>query len=329
MKPSTLVCLTLLFLFSFQLFSQIPGNPIEGPIVLFDTLTVKKGDIIYLGKGSDPETGGFIHLYAPKNKTANTLYNIFSNDSDLSYKVIPQMNLEGSFAGSQLVVESFSMVTSKKKVNKILGVINMKTDQFTEGMVSLQGDVFLNNVIVDFEPAIKSGEILKISTPVLTEKALEDKLLFPPFEMTSKGIAPVVVAINNLSKNELYNKTLIWINSYYQNQNQATITSIPDEKNSINSVAKNVKFTRLMGQDVFVDVPYMFTIDFTDGEITMSFTLGDENGDITDEHGEVIASTSHMFNKNGEPYKMVQVFKAEAEKVMNDLSYALVDYLMN
>jgi hypothetical protein len=212
-----------------------------------------------------------------------------------------------------------------------MGVVNMGTDQFTEGMVSLQGDVFLNNVVVDFEPAISSGEIIKISAPVLTEKALEVNLLFTPFEMTSKGIAPVVVAINNLSKNELYNKTLIWTSSFYQNQNQATITSVQDEKISINGVAKNVKFTRIMGQDVFVDLPYLFSVDFTDGEITMSFTLGGENGDITDEDGEVIASTSpsRIFDKNGEAHKMSLIFKADAEREMNDLSYAMVDYLMN
>jgi len=331
MKPSTLVSFTILFLFSFQLFAQIPGKAFEGPIVLFDTLTIKKGDIIYLGKGSDPETGGFIYLYAPKNKTVNTLYNIFSNDSDLSHKVIPQLNLDGNFDGSQLVIESFSIVSSKKKGKKILGIINMTEDQFTEGNMLLQGDVFLNNVVVDFEAAIKSGEILNISAPELTEKGPEEDLLFTPFEMTAKGIAPVVVAINNLSKNELYNKTLNWTGSYYQNQNQATITSIPDEKMSINGIAKNVKFTRFMGNDVFVNLPYLLKVDFTDSEITMTFTLGGENGDITDEYGEVIASTSpsRMFDKNGEVHNIGQVFKVEAERSMNDLSYSLVSYLMN
>lgn len=320
-----------ILILSNTVFGQIPGKAIEGPVVLFDTLNVNKGDIIYLGKGSDTETGNFIHLYAPKNKTVNTLYNIFSNDSDLSHKVIPQINLDGNFAGSQLVVESFSVVSSKKKGKKILGVINMKTDQFTEGMVSLQGDVFLNNVVVDLEPAIKSGEIIKISAPVLTEKVPDVDLLFTPFEMTRNGIAPVIVTINNLSKNELYNKTLIWTSSFYQNQIQATITSFQDEKISINGVAKNVKFTRIMGQDVIIDLPYLFTTDFTDDEVTMSFTLGGENGDINDENGEVIASISpsRMFDKNGEVHKLGQVFKVEAEKVMNDLSYALVDYLLN
>lgn len=337
MKKTLIIGLLIL---SNSAFGQIPGKTIEGPVVLFDTLTIKKGDIIYLGKGSDTETGNFIHLYAPKNKTVNTLYNIFSKDSDLSHKVIPQRNLEGNFEGSQLVVESFSIVSSKKKGKKILGVINMRNDQFTEGMVLLQGAVFLNNVVVDFEPAIISGEIIKISDPELAEKAQEVELiaekdpevelLISPFEMTQKGIEPVVVTINNLNKNELYKKTLNWTNLFYQSQNEATITSVPDEKININAFAKNVRFGRIMGMDLFADMPYVFTVDFTDGEIRMTFTLGGENGDITDGNGEVIANTSpsSIFDKNGDVRKMSEIFKAEAERMMNDLSYSMIDYLL-
>ena len=273
---------------SNAVFGQIPGKAFEGPVVLFDTLTINKGDIIYLGKGSDQETGDFINLYAPKDKIVNTLYNIFSNDTDLSHKVIPKRNLDGNFAGSELVVESFSMVTSKNKGKKILGVINMRADQFTEGLVLLQGYVFLNNVVVDFEAAIRSGEVVKISDPklaekareveLLTEKDPEVELLISPFEMTQKGIAPIVVAIDNLSKSELYNKAFNWINSYYKVQNQVAITSVPDEKIDINAFAKNVQFGTIMGMDLFIDLSYLFTVDFTDGEIRMTFMLGGENG---------------------------------------------------
>lgn len=327
MKKTLIIAILIL---SNAVFGQIPGKTIEGSVVLFDTLTVKQGDIIYLGKGSDPETGGFIHLYAPKDILVNTLYNIFSKDTDLSHKVIPKKNLDSNFAGSQLVVESFSIISSKKKGKKILGVINMRRDQFIEGMVFLQGNVFLNNVVVDFEPAIRSGEIIKISDPELAEKAQEVKLLISPFEMTQKGIEPVVVSINNLSRIELYNKTLDWTNSFYMIPNRSTITSVPDEKISINDFAKNVQLGRILGMDLFADLPYLFVVDFTDGEIRMTLMLGAENGDITDEYGEVIAniSPSHIFNKNGDARKMSKIFKAEAEKIMNDLSYVMIDYLL-
>lgn len=88
-----------ILILSNTVFGQIPGKAIKGPIILFDTLTVKKGDIIYLGKGSNPETGNFIHLYAPKNKTVNSLYHIFSDETDFSKKLIPQINLNSNFAG--------------------------------------------------------------------------------------------------------------------------------------------------------------------------------------------------------------------------------------
>jgi len=323
MKKTLIIGILIL---SNTVFGQIPGKTIEGPIVLFDTLTVKQGDIIYLGKGSDPKTGNFIHLYAPKNKATPIVAEIILEEfteKDIEFKSIPRMDLDKGFAGKQLVVESFSKVSSKKEGEKIVGVINMKEYQFIQG-------IFFNDVVVDFEPALRSGEIIKISPSGLTDKASGAELLFTPFEMTRKGIAPVVVAINNLSKNELYNKTLNWTNSFYQIQNQATISSVPDKKININNFAKNVKFSTIMGMDLIADLPYVFTVDFTDGEITMAFTLGGKDGDITDENGEVIASTSpaRMFNKKGEVFKMSKTLKIEAEKVMNDLSYALVDYLM-
>ena len=148
--------------------------------------------------------------------------------------------------------------------------------------------------------------------------------------MTKKGIAPVVVALNNLSKNEIYNKTLNWTNSFCQIHNQATITSVPNDKININDFAKNIKFSTIMGLDIIGDLPYLFTINFSDGEITITFMLGDKKGNITDKNGDVIASTSPacMFNKKGEVFKMSKTLKIEAEKVMNDLSYTLVDCLM-
>ncbi len=337
MKKTLIIGLMIL---SNLVFGQIPGKTIEGPIVLFDTLTVKKGDIIYLGKGSDPETGDFIHLYAPANKTANTLYNIFSDDSDLSHKVIPRRNLDKGFAGKQLVVESFGEITSKKNGNRIVGVGHSFVEVTISPTVKENGDTTIRVIsnplkipvltIFDFEPAFKSGEIIKIRAPELPEKAPVVELLFTPFAMTKKGIEPVVVPIKNLSKNELYNKAINWTKSYYKIPNQVTITKVSDVTISVNDIAKKVKFGTMMASDIFIDLPYLFAVDFTDNEIRMTFTLGGKNGDITAQNGEVIAniSPSRIFDKNGEVRKMSQIIKVEAEKIMNDLSYAMVDYLM-
>lgn len=314
------------------LIAQIPGKKVEGPIVLFDTLTVHKGDVIYLGKGSDPKTGDFKHIYAPKGKTINTLYQIFSDDSDISRKLIPQKNLNSNFSETQLVIEGFSVISLKKKKKKMLGVVNMKSDQFTEGKVILQEEIFLNNVVVDFEAAFQSGEILKISAPIVVTEEHELELLFTPFELTPKGIMPVVVKFDAVPKKELYDKALDWAGIFYNDENKAIITAVPDENIQIKGIAKNVKFTRMLGTDVYIDVPYVFTTTFVDGEITMTYSLGDENGDINDttkghiEYASV--SPKRMFNKKGEPYKMSLIFKSDTEKSMNELSHKMVTFLM-
>jgi len=315
-----------LLILSNSVFGQIPGKSFDGPIVVFDTLTINKGDIIYLGNGSDLETGNFKYLYAPKNKTIPIVKDIisgfFSENSGFDSKAIPQQHLDEDFAGKQLVIESFSKISSKKAGKKILGVIANKDIQFIDG-------IYFNDVVVEFEPALRSGEIIKISAPGLAENAPEVEMLFSPFVITPNGIEPVIVAINS-SKNELYNKAVGWANSYYTPQNQATIIPVPNEKIDIYDFAENVHFGTMLGTELYADLPYLFSVNFTDGEIRMTFTLGDENGDITDENGEVIANTSpsHMFNKNGEVLKMSKILKVEAEKTMNELSYAMVVYLL-
>ena len=307
-------------------FGQIPGKNIAGPIILFDTLTIKKGDVLYLGNGSDPETGNFVYLYAPQNKVTPLVAEIIAEEfteQDIELKSIPRMDLNRGFAGKELAIERFSKVSSKKEGEKILGVINMKNYQFIEG-------VFFNAVVVDFEPAIRSGEIIKISAPDLTENPREAEPLFSPFEMTKKGIQPVIVAFNNANKNELYTKAILWANGYYESTTTATITPIQDEKISIKDIEKNVKVSTIMGADLYADLPYQFTVDFSNNEIQMTFTLGGKNGDITADDGEVVASIapSRIFDKSGDVRKMSQVLKVEGERIMNDVSYALVDYLL-
>jgi len=317
MKKTLIIGLLIL---GNSVFGQIPGKRIDGPIVLFDTLTIKKGDIIYLGNGSDPKTGDFIHIYRPKNKVIPIAGEVVLEeftDQDINFEAIPNRALDKGFAGKNLVVEQFSAVSSKKNGKRILGVMDLGGYAFDGGTIAL------GNVVIDFEPAIMSGEIIKIMTPELIEKAPMVELKLSQFEMTKKGIEPIVVAIKNLSKNDLYNKTLDWTNSFYMIPNDVTITSVPDEQVKINGLAKNVKVAKMFGVDMYGNLSYLLVTDFIEGEIRMTFTLGDERGNITED-----VSQSDIFDKKGEVYKPYKDFKQEIEKLMNDLSFALVDYLM-
>lgn len=196
----------------------------------------------------------------------------------------------------------------------------------------LQEEIFLNNVVIDFVAAFQSGEILKISAPIVVSEEPELELLFTPFKLAPKGILPIVVKFDAVSKKELYDKALNWAGIFYNDENQALITAVPNENIQIKGIAKNVKFTRMFGADVYIDVPYVFTTAFVDGEITMTYSLGDENGDIKDTNKGHIEYASvapkRMFNKKGEPYKMSRIFKTDTEKSMNELAHKMVTFLM-
>jgi len=314
------ILLIVLLFVTKLLFGQIPGKSIDGPIVIFDTLTIKKGDVIFLGNGSDPISGNFIHIFRPKNKAIPIAGEVVLEeitDADFEFAAIPDRALDKGFAGKNVVVQRFSEVKSKKNGKWILGVIDTGGYAFDGGTISI------GNVVVDFEPAIMSGEIIKIMPPELIEKAPVRELKLSQFELTKKGIEPIVVAIKNLSKNDLYNKTLDWTNSFYKIPNDAAITSVPDEQVNINGLAENVKVAKMLGVDVYGNLSYLLAADFTDGEIRMTFTLGDEHGNIIDD-----VALSDIFDKKGEVYKPYKDFKQEIEKLMNDLSYALVDYII-
>lgn len=215
----------------------------------------------------------------------------------------------------------------------MLGVVSMKKDQFKEGKMLLQEEFFLNDVVVDFEAAFQSGEIVTISAPTAMPEEPELELAFTPFALTPQGILPVVVAFDSISKIDLYDKALDWSSSFYINENPAIIAAVPEESIQIKGIAKEVKFMRMFGTDTFIDVPYEFTTTFTDGKITMTYQLGDENGDVNDTNDGHMqfasVSPKRLFNKKGEPYKMSLTFIKNSEKSMNELAHKMVTFLQH
>lgn len=72
MKKTNLILLTLLVAY-FSSYSQHGRKFIKGPITIFDTLKVDKGDIIQLGQGSNANKN-FIYVHDFENETAPNTY---------------------------------------------------------------------------------------------------------------------------------------------------------------------------------------------------------------------------------------------------------------
>lgn len=244
-----------------------------------------------------PETGNFKYLYIPKNKTVNTLSQIFSTNSDLGHQVMPQINLNKGFAGIQFTVGSFSNVSSNKTGNKTLGVIDVSQYTFIEGPSSTQA-------VVDFEQAIISGEIIKI-------KAINYRKI-PQFVFNKDSIQPVVVESKRMQ--ELYSKTLRWYYAYYYNKAATPVTTVENKEITIAGVKNGLSMGRLMGVEVTLPVKYRFLIAFKENEIQLTFiSVGD--GDLMTEP------------KNTKRKKAYEDLKVKIDAMMNELSASLVAFL--
>jgi hypothetical protein len=304
-----------LLILTNSVFGQIPGKRFDGPIVIFDTLTVKKGDVIFLGKGSDPDSGNFIYITTPKKYmtdfTGNKSYNEFKNT--------PQ-GISNNYNGWDFSIKHFSKVSSTKNGDKILGVIALGP-QFDENGTFNLGTY---RQAVDFEAAIRAGEIIKINDIDFTKSSRTIETKIPHFTFTKNGVQPIDVVFNGIRKDVLYTKTLNWYNAYFKNKDENVITTFKNEEVIIAGQKKGVLISRTMGIDLFADIEYRFLIEFSDNEIRLNFGLGGEDAKITEE-----VSQEDYFDEHGEIKKMYKDLKISIEQMMNEISFLLADYLMN
>lgn len=295
-----------------SVFGQIPGKKMDGPIVIFDTISIKKGDLIYLGKGSDPNSGDYMYITTPKKKLVD-VPNKIGIGTHTEYKLIAE-GISNNYNGRSFPIKSFSLLTSKNNDDKILGVIQVGA--------SFNGklDPGIYNQAIDFEAAILAGEIIKINDIDFTKTDSTKEL--PHFTLTPNGVQPIVFALNGKSKQELYTRTLNWYIVYYKNKNESSITTIENKEVGIVAQKSGVLISKILGTEVFADVEYRFIIEYLDNGIRMNFGfVGDsiQNPDDATQEG--------YFDEDGQVKKGFQNFKVSVEQMMNEISNSLIDYL--
>lgn len=333
MKKSLIIGFLIL---SFSVFGQIPGKNFDGPIVIFDTLTIKKGDIIYLGKGSDPDTGNFLYIATPENFMTHTLVKgllmnpkFYTNQEMPStmkhkdFKKIPQ-GISNYYNGKSFVIDHFSKISSKKNGEYFLGVIN------TNNL-----NMILYSQTVDFEAAIKSGEIIKINEidfinsqksatnkkyPVIMSTIVKREM--QQFNYTKDGVLPINIVFKDKSKNEIYEKTLDWHRDYY-NDITSSIATIENEEIRIESAKTDFAIPFVFGKEMKLPFPYLFRIGFIGNEIRMSFIFYSPSGELVNNGSPMMF---RIYDKKG---KANETLKNSIEKLMNETATSLVNYLDN
>lgn len=111
--------------------AQIPGTRIDGPLKISDQISVKEGDTLKIGTGSNSVHGNFRFIYTPANAWLGS----------------PEESLDRSFTGKIGVIKTFKKWTHKKSGEKTFTVINL-------------GGL---NTVVELDAAIQAGEIVAIN----------------------------------------------------------------------------------------------------------------------------------------------------------------------
>jgi len=330
----------------FSVFGQIPGKKFDGPIVIFDTLTIKKGDIIYLGKGSDFSTGNFLYITTPENFMTHKLVKDvlmnpnFYNDKDVDltsavkglssehkdFKKSPQgvNNYYNDNNGKSFAIIHFSKISSKKNGDKFIGVIN-----------TINPLKILYREAVDFEAAIESGEIIKINEIdfiKLKRSATNKKYPVKPgsivksemqqFSYTKDGVLPITIVFKDKIKNEIYEKTLDWYRDYYKIIT-SSIAAIENEEVRIESAKTDFAIPLFFGKKMKLPFPYLFRIGFIGNEIRMSYIFYSPSDELVNNGAPMMF---RIYDKKG---KANETLKNSIENLMNETATSLVNYLDN
>jgi hypothetical protein len=144
MKALSLIVLCFV---SSAAIAQIYGKKTKGAITIFDSVTVKPGDTIYLGRGS-AQRGEFSYIYQPPNVWAGSR----------------EMSLGRNFANMKAVIKFFKNQKTARAGEKVVAVVNF--GGFNE--------------VADLEPAIEAGEIIAINNHKFRERALLTQEAAPP-----------------------------------------------------------------------------------------------------------------------------------------------------
>ena len=301
----------LLLVLSSQVFGQMPGKKMEGPAVLFDTLTISIGDILLLGKGSDSVSHHFVHIYTPKN---------YFTDLRTSgeYEVTPQTGLSKGFEGRYYALVDVRRVSSKKKGDFLLGVIDpgarLDDDRISFGM---------NKVAVNLELAILTGEIIKINDMDFTNKEKKHTDESPHFRLIREGVLPLEFLMDGLSADDLFQKTNRWYDMHYKNIPEKSITVADNNLVEIRSIEKNMYIAKVLGMELYGDMEYLMKVHCINNFIQIRFVLGNEEGQFSED-----VNQSDYFDENGNVNNRYKRSKDGIEKMMNDHAMSLITYLI-
>ncbi|WP_127846160.1 DUF4468 domain-containing protein [Psychroflexus aestuariivivens] len=140
----------------------------------------------------------------------------------------------------------------------------------------------------------------------------------PEFKLTSKGVEPIVIQLNNTSAKDMYAKTKDWIKETYYDPDEVIKAEFQNKKIRISGPAEKAYSYKVLGKNYTGGIDYELIVEFKKNRYRLSFII-----DKNDMH----LIKTNFFKKDGEMTKYGKQAIPDIEKTMNELSSSLYNYL--
>ncbi len=186
--------------------------------------------------------------------------------------------------------------------------------------------IIANPIIVRIFAAMKRTIYILFYFVLLSNITVAQQI--PSFELTKNGVSPIVITVDSLTASELYKRTQHWVHDYYKDQKNALKTDVENQKILVDGTKKNAWIYASAGITIQYDVEYTLFLDFQDNKINLSFELG-KTWDHTEgkEANSYFIDYRKIWKESGELHKIYKEAKPGIDQMMNEISYALVNYL--
>tara|TARA_B100000963_G_scaffold337489_1_gene333533 strand:- start:713 stop:1246 length:534 start_codon:yes stop_codon:yes gene_type:complete len=156
--------------------------------------------------------------------------------------------------------------------------------------------------------------ILIISTNIISQ----DLKLGP------NGVKEPVVFEFNLTKSEIYKKSLNWVQETYKNPKEVLRANIENEKIRINGYAINAWWNKSLGVKFTYNIDYTVQIEFKEGRCRFTYTIDQM---YTSDGQRLLYTCKAFFKPNGDIKKSYIPSVPSLEKTINDLAISYKNYV--
>lgn len=145
------------------------------------------------------------------------------------------------------------------------------------------------------------------------------------FKLTKDGFTDFVVTQKNeKTANEIYTKTLEWINKNYNNPEKVILAKVENDYIRIEGASNNIYILNTLGKENPTDVKYQLEIYFKDGKY--KFDVTDLKYLAPPPTGWYDVPFAYFYKKDGQLKSMFK-FTNQIPAYFNNLNKSLSDYI--